>query len=115
MPEPPVVVIESTSTWTLFDWQECLEYRDLLYFLVLRDVTVLYKQTVLGIAWAVLTPFFSMVRAVLRKETLPSGVRNLVSSEMSELLSTAAACLITMSFMAVTPMWTVILVKGNYL
>ena len=38
-----------------------VEYRDLLYFLVLRDVTVLYKQTVLGIAWAVLTPFFSMV------------------------------------------------------
>jgi lipopolysaccharide transport system permease protein len=36
-------------------------YKDLLYFLVLRDVTVLYKQTVLGIAWAVLTPFFSMV------------------------------------------------------
>lgn len=61
LPEPPVVVIESTSTWTLFDWRECLEYRDLLYFLVLRDVTVLYKQTVLGIAWAVLNPFFSMV------------------------------------------------------
>jgi lipopolysaccharide transport system permease protein len=59
--QQPVVVIESTSTWTLFDWRECLEYRDLLYFLVLRDVTVLYKQTVLGIAWAVLNPFFSMV------------------------------------------------------
>jgi lipopolysaccharide transport system permease protein len=37
------------------------EYRDLLYFLVLREVTVLYKQTVLGFAWALLTPFFSMV------------------------------------------------------
>jgi lipopolysaccharide transport system permease protein len=59
--QQPVVVIESTSAWTLFDWRECLEYRDLLYFLVLRDVTVLYKQTVLGIAWAVLNPFFSMV------------------------------------------------------
>jgi len=58
---PPVVVIESTSKWTLFDWRESLEYRDLLYFLVLRDVTVLYKQTILGIAWAVLNPFFSMV------------------------------------------------------
>jgi len=38
-----------------------VQYKDLLYFLVLRDVTVLYKQTVLGIAWAVLNPFFSMV------------------------------------------------------
>jgi len=43
------------------DLRECLEYRDLLYFLVLRDVTVLYKQTILGIAWALLNPFFSMV------------------------------------------------------
>lgn len=57
----PVVVIEPKAVWKLIDWHECLEYRDLLYFLVLRDVTVLYKQTVLGIAWAVLNPFFSMV------------------------------------------------------
>jgi lipopolysaccharide transport system permease protein len=57
----PTTVIEARSGWRLFDWKEIVEYRDLLYFLVLRDVTVLYKQTVLGIAWAVLTPFFSMV------------------------------------------------------
>jgi lipopolysaccharide transport system permease protein len=57
----PVIVIEARSGWRLFDWREIVEYRDLLYFLVLRDVTVLYKQTVLGVAWAVLTPFFSMV------------------------------------------------------
>jgi lipopolysaccharide transport system permease protein len=56
-----VSVIEAKAAWKLIDWRECLAYRDLLYFLVLRDVTVLYKQTVLGIAWAVLNPFFSMV------------------------------------------------------
>jgi lipopolysaccharide transport system permease protein len=56
-----VVIIEARSGWRLFDWREIVEYRDLLYFLVLRDVTVLYKQTVLGFAWAILTPFFSMV------------------------------------------------------
>jgi lipopolysaccharide transport system permease protein len=54
-------VIEPKPAWKLIDWREFLEYRDLLYFLVLRDVTVLYKQTVLGIAWALLNPFFSMV------------------------------------------------------
>src|SRR5437016_11117755 len=59
--QPPSAVIEPKAAWKLIDWRECLEYRDLLYFLVLRDVTVLYKQTVLGIAWAVLNPFFSMV------------------------------------------------------
>src|SRR5882672_582337 len=57
----PTTIIEARSGWRLFDWGEIVQYRDLLYFLVLRDVTVLYKQTVLGIAWAVLTPFFSMV------------------------------------------------------
>ena len=57
----PMVTIQARPGWHLVDWRECVEYRDLLYFLVLRDVTVLYKQTVLGVAWALLTPFFSMV------------------------------------------------------
>jgi lipopolysaccharide transport system permease protein len=61
VPGPPAVVIEARPSWKLVDWRECVEYRDLLYFLVLRDVTVLYKQTILGFAWALLNPFFSMV------------------------------------------------------
>jgi len=57
----PHFVIRARKKWQVFNWREFVEYRDLLYFLVLRDVTVLYKQTVLGLAWAILTPFFSMV------------------------------------------------------
>ncbi len=57
----PHFVIRARKGWQIVDWQEVVEYRDLLYFLVLRDVTVLYKQTVLGFAWAILTPFFSMI------------------------------------------------------
>src|SRR5437016_1552411 len=60
-PTRPTVVIEPRATWKLMDLRECLEYRDLLYFMALRDITVLYKQTILGVAWAVLNPFFSMV------------------------------------------------------
>lgn len=60
-PSIPTTVIEATRDWHLFDWREILQYKDLLYFMALRDITVLYKQTILGIAWAVLTPFFSMV------------------------------------------------------
>jgi len=41
--------------------KELWEYRELLYFLVWRDVKVRYKQTVLGAAWAVIQPFFTMV------------------------------------------------------
>jgi len=40
---------------------ELWEYRELLYFLVWRDVKVRYKQTALGAAWAIIQPFFTMV------------------------------------------------------
>lgn len=44
------------------EWlREIWQYRELFYFLVWRDVKVRYKQTVLGAAWAVIQPFFSMV------------------------------------------------------
>lgn len=58
---PSTVTIQPRRGWVIVDWREIYEYRDLLYFLVLRDITVLYKQTVLGFAWAVLNPLFSMV------------------------------------------------------
>ena len=57
----PTTVIEARSGWRLFDWREIVQYRDLLYFLVLRDVTVLYKQTVLDLALVFLPPFFCIV------------------------------------------------------
>ena len=54
-------IVEARSSWQFLNWRECWEYRDLLYFLVLRDFSVLYKQTVLGISWALLNPLFNMV------------------------------------------------------
>lgn len=38
------------------DWRELWEHRELLYFLVWRDLKVRYKQTVLGVAWAIIQP-----------------------------------------------------------
>jgi len=38
-----------------------MHYRDLLYFLVLREIKVLYKQTILGFSWAIIRPVFSMI------------------------------------------------------
>jgi lipopolysaccharide transport system permease protein len=61
-PQPATrIVIERRRGWQIVDWQELRQYRDLFFFLVLRDVRVLYAQTVLGFAWAILQPFFSMV------------------------------------------------------
>jgi len=42
-------------------WRDLWRYRELLYFLAWRDILVRYKQTVIGIAWAVIRPFLMMV------------------------------------------------------
>ena len=42
--------------WIAVDWKELYHYRELLYFLTWRDFKVRYKQTVLGVLWAVLVP-----------------------------------------------------------
>ena len=57
----PVTVIEPSRRWVELKWRELWEYRELLYFLIWRDIKVRYKQTVLGAAWAIIQPFFTMV------------------------------------------------------
>jgi lipopolysaccharide transport system permease protein len=42
-------------------WHDLWRYRELLYFLAWRDILVRYKQTVVGIAWALLRPFITMI------------------------------------------------------
>jgi len=58
---PPTVVIQATRGWASLRLGDLWEYRELLYFMVWRDVKVRYKQTALGIAWIVLQPVLSMV------------------------------------------------------
>jgi lipopolysaccharide transport system permease protein len=57
----PVLRIEPSRGWVFPKFRELWEYRELLYFLTWRDVKVRYKQTILGIAWAIIQPFFTMV------------------------------------------------------
>ena len=56
-----VTVINEHSSQQLFDWREFWCYRDLLRFLVARDVRVRYSQSILGVAWALIQPVFTMV------------------------------------------------------
>jgi lipopolysaccharide transport system permease protein len=56
-----ITIIRPSKGWVSLKLQELWEYRELLYFLVWRDVKVRYKQTVLGAAWAIIQPFFTMV------------------------------------------------------
>src|SRR5215216_5131824 len=57
----PVLRIRPPKGWASLGLRELWAYRELLYFLVWRDVKVRYKQTALGAAWAVIQPFFMMV------------------------------------------------------
>jgi lipopolysaccharide transport system permease protein len=54
------ILIEPRRGWQPIDLGELWRYRELLWFLALRDIQVRYKQTVLGIAWAVIQPLANM-------------------------------------------------------
>jgi len=58
---PPAVVLEPRRGWASLGLRELWTYRELLYFLVWRDVKVRYKQTLIGAVWAVLQPVLTMI------------------------------------------------------
>lgn len=56
-----LVVIKPPRRWPSLKLRELWDYRELLYFFIWRDIKVRYKQTVLGAAWAIIQPVFTMV------------------------------------------------------
>lgn len=60
-PEPPSFVVEPVKGWVAIGFSDLWEYRELMFFLAWRDVKAKYKQTVLGVSWAFIQPFFKMV------------------------------------------------------
>lgn len=65
-PQPPAesastIVIRAPRGWSPLALRELWEYREMLYFLVWRDLKVRYKQTALGAAWAIIQPVFIML------------------------------------------------------
>src|SRR5687767_56164 len=56
-----LTIIQSRTGWQVIDFAEAWRFRELLYFMVWRDVKVRYKQTVLGVAWALIQPLMTMV------------------------------------------------------
>lgn len=57
----PKIVISPSHGWISLNLRELWGYRELLYFLVWRDIKVRYKQTAIGVLWAVLQPILTMV------------------------------------------------------
>lgn len=74
-------IIQPSKGWIGVNWLEMLRGRELLYFLVWRDIKVRYKQAVLGAGWAIIQPVLSMIIFTVvfgvgigLKKDLPAGV-----------------------------------------
>jgi lipopolysaccharide transport system permease protein len=67
-----------SAGWRALDLRELWRYRELLWFLAWRDIKVRYKQTVLGIGWAVLQPLFMMVLSTV----IFGGLGNIKSGDV---------------------------------
>lgn len=61
VPDKPVIIIEASKAWVPVNLAGLWSHRELLYFLVWRDVKVRYKQTLLGALWAILQPLVTMI------------------------------------------------------
>src|SRR5260370_7831675 len=68
----PTLRIAPSKGWVPLKLRELWEYRELLYFLVWRDVKVRYKQTALRATWAIIHPFFTLLLFSLFFAQLPT-------------------------------------------
>ena len=72
----PTWQVRRTRGWRFLDLRELWQYRELLYFLAWRDITVRYKQTAIGVGWVILQPLAMMVVFTIffgRLAKVPSG------------------------------------------
>ena len=76
LPDEPLFTIPPASSWLQLNFGDLWTYRELLYFLTLRDIKVRYKQTLLGVTWVVMQPLlmtliFSVFLGMLAR--VPTG------------------------------------------
>lgn len=75
IPSQPQLIIEAGQTERQY-WRDLWHYRELFYFLAWRDILVRYKQTAIGISWALLRPLLTMLIFTVvfgKLAKLPSG------------------------------------------
>lgn len=93
--EDVITVIEPNTGWQMINFKELKDYRDLLYFLVWRDIKVLYAQTIMGFAWAIFQPLAQIIIF-----TIVFGKVAKVSSEGIPYFLFSTVSIIPWSFMA---------------
>jgi lipopolysaccharide transport system permease protein len=84
-PYQDAITIRSEHGWSSLNLRDLWKYRELLYFMVWRDIKVRYKQAVLGIAWAILLPvvnvvIFTFVFGILLKQNQSTADYPLLSA-----------------------------------
>jgi lipopolysaccharide transport system permease protein len=77
------LVIVPLKGWLPVNWSELVRFRELLYFLVWRDIKVRYKEAILGAAWAVLQPVMSMLIFTIIFGQF-AGLKSRVSPELQD-------------------------------
>ncbi len=102
-----LTIIKSSSGWFDFDLNELKHYKNLFFFLIWRDIKVLYAQTILGISWAILSPLIQIVIfsvifgriAKLQTEGIPyiifSSVAIIPWNYMSQSMTASSQSLVT--------------------
>ncbi len=61
MSSEKIAVLKPSKGWRVIDFKELIEYRDLFYFLVWRNIKILYAQTILGFSWAIIQPLVQII------------------------------------------------------
>jgi len=59
--EPRKIIVRPTTGWAALNLRDLWIYRELVYFMTWRNLKVRYKQSLLGVGWAILQPFLTMV------------------------------------------------------
>ena len=57
----PLTIIDGHKSWSLADFQELWRFRELFFYLTLRDIKLRYKQTILGLGWSIFQPLATMI------------------------------------------------------
>lgn len=78
-PDLELVVIDTNRAEGFFDLRELWRYRDLIWIFALRDITVRYRQTLVGVGWTILQPLalmiaFGLFKRMISTETKPGPI-----------------------------------------
>ena len=108
--EPDLCIVDTQHSANWVNFRELWRYRDLIWILAIRDITVRYRQTIVGIAWTVLQPLSLMLALGLFKRLATSTS---VTSTIPEPLTTLSGLILYQLFSSIIGTSTICLVDNR--